>query len=160
MDFTDLDRYLRTVWLALASSAGLGVVTMAVVQLIKDLSPLRTLWQRRWIEAVVAEQGQKTKVAAAQDVLPDLINLAAAFALGIEQAAYGVAVGRFGQPVGLPAERIDTGLGHSEYWPSEDTADRIARMLGAATPRSLPDRTLASAGSPLSRELPVRDVLG
>jgi pimeloyl-ACP methyl ester carboxylesterase len=85
---------------------------------------------------------------------------AAAFAFGIEKAAYGVAVGRFGQPVGLPAERVDTGLGHSEYWPSEDTADRVARMLGAATPRSLPDRTLASAGSPLSRELPVRDVLG
>ena len=89
MDFTDLDRYLRTVWLTLASSAGLGVVSMAVVQLLKDLSPIRTFWQRRWIEAVVDEQARKTKVDGAQNVLPDLINLATA---GNARALYGLPI--------------------------------------------------------------------
>src|SRR4051794_26676737 len=104
MDLTDFDRLLRAVWLVLASSAGLGVAAMAVVQLIKDLSSVRTFWQRRWIEAVVAEQAGRTQAVgggrAGDDVLRDLVNLATA---GNARALYGLPINQLAGQLGAAA---------------------------------------------------------
>ena len=55
-----LNELMGTVWLVLAASAGLGVVTMAIVQLIKDLLPIRVRWQRRWVETRIKERATET----------------------------------------------------------------------------------------------------
>lgn len=79
---------------------------------------------------------------------------ALAFALGIEGADYSQAVGRFGRPEGLTPNRFDTGFGHSGYWPSQATAERVAGLLGAAVPRELSVRSLSDGAGPEDRALP------
>ncbi len=78
----------------------------------------------------------------------------AAYFLGIEAANYRQAVGRFGRPTGLTSNRFEVNWGHSGYWPSQSTAERIAGLLGAAVPRLLPASVLPANGGPRGRELP------
>jgi hypothetical protein len=63
----DLGQFVHTLWLVLGSAAGLGVATMVILQLAKDLFPIRRAWQRQhiehWLEtqshlALYDEQGQ------------------------------------------------------------------------------------------------------
>jgi hypothetical protein len=88
----------------------------------------------------------------------------AAYRLGTEAGDYHHAVGRFGRPQELGQYRYRVALGHSDYWPSEEVADNVARLLGMAVPRVLPERPLLSETGPEPpalpevRETPARDL--
>jgi hypothetical protein len=97
MDPVELNRLAGTLWLVLAASAGLGVATMAVVQLVKDLFPMREMWQRRWVQSRAREQARRAGAAqapaAGPDPMTDLIRQAtggdakALYALPVERLA-------------------------------------------------------------------------
>lgn len=53
---TDMGQFVHTLWLVLASAAGLGIATMVILQLAKDLFPIRRAWQRRHIKQWLGEQ--------------------------------------------------------------------------------------------------------
>ena len=52
----DVSQFLHIVWLILASAAGLGITTMVILQLAKDLLPIRSVWQRKHISHWLREQ--------------------------------------------------------------------------------------------------------
>ncbi len=54
-----------------------------------------------------------------------------AYLAGNETAAYAEAVGAKGDPLSFGIELPDTGLGHSDYWPSTDVAYDIAVAIEA-----------------------------
>jgi hypothetical protein len=92
----------------------------------------------------------------------DVLQLA--FPIGQSAGGEGLfpeAVGLKGQPpLGLWTSRTDmSGFGHSDYWPSEQTANTAAFLLGAAGKRQIGRRASAAARSmptykPLGRRLP------
>jgi hypothetical protein len=96
------DRLMSGIWLTLSGAAGMGVVTMVVVQLLKDLLPVRRVWQRWWIQSVVRQQAAKVNANPTQ-VLGDLINLATA---GNARALYDLPVERLGGQFNAAAQVV------------------------------------------------------
>lgn len=88
----DIDQYSFALLVALA---GVGIVTMALLQLIKDLSPARRWFQRWWFEGWFIESAKYVgfhNVEAQRIALIDLINLATA---GDEKALYDLPIEQF-----------------------------------------------------------------
>jgi pimeloyl-ACP methyl ester carboxylesterase len=54
----------------------------------------------------------------------------------------GPAVGRGGDPLKRWHGRHDTGLGHGDYWSSDEVARRVAKVLGVHASQDIPSRPL------------------
>lgn len=102
MNPENLDRLMRGIWLVIAAAAGLGVVTMVIVQLLKDLLPLRPVWQRSWIWSVVRQQAARARAEPAR-VIDDLINLATA---GNSKALYDLPIEQLGGQLNSAAQVV------------------------------------------------------
>lgn len=87
-----LDGFVRVLWPLATALAGVGLATMAVLQVIKDLTPARRWFQQRLFEQWVGRRAQDTGQNT-QDALTDLVSLATAgdaeclYELAIEQLA-------------------------------------------------------------------------
>lgn len=87
-----LDGFVRVLWPLATALAGVGLATMAVLQVIKDLTPARRWIQQllfeKWVRRRAEETGQNP-----EDALRDLVDLATAgesgclYELAIEQLA-------------------------------------------------------------------------
>lgn len=143
-----LNELMGTVWLVLAASAGLGVVTMAIVQLVKDLLPIRESWQKRWVETRVNERAREACVCAAR-ALDDLIRLASAnnpralYSLPIEQLA-GQANAAAQAVLDFPARHKDLLMVMAA---GADSAD-VEILLSTPPPPPPPLRAEAASGGP------------
>lgn len=85
-----------------------------------------------------------------------------AFPIGETAAGEGffpTAVGRFGQPPGLWAEREElAGNDHGDYWGDPRAAVRVARLLGAAVPREIGPAAIAGWQLPAAPEVAPREI--
>ena len=67
-----LDAFVKLLWPLATVLAGVSVASMAVLQVIKDLLPVRRWFQEWWIEAWFRDRAEKTNrdsVKAIQDLL-------------------------------------------------------------------------------------------
>ncbi len=78
----------------LVALSGVGIITMALLQLFKDLLPSRRIFQRNWFENWLAEAStaQKLGANAAQQSLTQLVDLATA---GDDKALFDLPVEQF-----------------------------------------------------------------
>jgi hypothetical protein len=78
----------------LVALSGVGIVTMALLQLFKDLLPSRRVFQRRWFNnwLTAAASAQKLGANAATTALQDLVGLATA---GDDKALFDLPVEQF-----------------------------------------------------------------
>jgi len=78
----------------LVALSGVGIVTMALLQLFKDLLPSRRVFQRNWFENWLTEAAgaQKLGTNAAQQSLTQLVDLATA---GDDKALFDLPVEQF-----------------------------------------------------------------
>ena len=72
-----LDGFVRVLWPLATALAGVGLATMAVLQVIKDLTPARRWFQQQLFEQWVRRRAKKTGQNA-EDALTDLVGLATA----------------------------------------------------------------------------------
>ena len=78
----------------LVALSGVGIITMALLQLFKDLLPSRRVFQRSWFENWLAEAAaaQKLSANAAQQAQGQLVDLATA---GDDKALFDLPVEQF-----------------------------------------------------------------
>jgi hypothetical protein len=103
-----LDLLGRTSWGFVACSAAAGVVTMGLVQLAKDLLPIRTMWQKAWIQGVVQRLAQEAdpragRTGLAYRALDELLQLAVG---GQEKALYGLPIDRLAGQLSAAAQAV------------------------------------------------------
>ena len=122
MNAEELGRFVRGVFLIVSASAGIGVLAMALVQLIKDLTPARYYWQKRWIERWIARQaadsalppegrraflatqsGEKLRPPDPRAALNDLIVLATA---GDTKALFDLPLDQFAGQVNAASQAV------------------------------------------------------
>jgi hypothetical protein len=160
VDPENLDRFVRGIWLVLATAAGLGVVTMVIVQLLKDLLPLRSAWQRHWIWSVVRLQAAKVRADPAL-ALDDLINVATA---GNSRALYDLPIEQLGGQFNSASQLVlDFPASHSDLLrvlvAGADAAD--LQTLLSERPQARTMAAARTAGTPVDPQLeqaPVRFV--
>jgi len=78
----------------LVALSGVGIITMALLQLFKDLLPSRRVFQRNWFDNWLAEAAaaQKLSAGAAQEAQRQLVDLATA---GDDRALFDLPVEQF-----------------------------------------------------------------
>ncbi len=151
MEPKDLDLLLRLVWMVLTTSAGLGVVTMVIVQLLKDLLPLRSMWQEGWIQAVVQEQAKKVGANPVR-AMDDLINLATA---GNARALYNLPIEQLAGQFNAAAQAVlDFPARHQDLLKvlaAGAEAEDLQRVL-SQRPQARTMAAARAAGAPVSQE--------
>lgn len=80
----------------------------------------------------------------------------AAYLMGIEDGDYVEAVGRYGNPPDLNANRFSmSGFDHGDYWPSDLAASIVSQALGAAVAPQMLTRSTPTRSTPPPRTTPV-----
>jgi len=97
-----IDRYGFALLVALS---GVGIVTMALLQLVKDLLPSRRAFQRRWFEGWFMASAGRAMVgpSRAEDALRSLIDLATA---GDAKALYDLPVEQFAGQINAAVQSV------------------------------------------------------
>jgi hypothetical protein len=125
-----------------------------VVALMAAAVPTDIAQQGRTLAATDAPPHQIRKYRSSTDTVLSLafpMGQLLAWAESIESAAYGEAIGTYGEPASYGTDLGDQRLGHSQYWPSAAIANDIAAAINpvcrtsTAPARQLPQRKLSPA---------------
>jgi hypothetical protein len=102
---TALQAIDRNAFALLVALSGVGIVTMALLQLVKDLLPSRRAFQRRWFERWFMASADRAMVgpSRAGDALRSLIDLATA---GDAKALYDLPVEQFAGQINAAVQSV------------------------------------------------------